>query len=135
MTIEDYIYLISLASLIIVLILSSKEDLETHIVSRNKQLVILGFCIPLIILNWKELYYVHVIYIMIISILYYLGMGGADVKTLVPLSLTLPIASLLIFTILFNIFGLIHGYWLKSKKVPLIPSITAGYVLTLLWII
>lgn len=129
MTIMAAWFILFFAFLILVLLRASIEDMKTHKVSHKTQAFIIVFALPLIALNLDALTLIHAGYVALVFILYKLGMGGADVKTLVPLSLTLPLIPLAVFTVLFNVFGIIHAVITKNYKgIPMLLPITLAFV-------
>lgn len=114
------------------LVFASMQDVKTREVSLKTQLAIALVSLPLVIFNFENISIFHSIYIIIMFILHILGLGGADFKILVPLSLTLQLIPLVIFTIAFNFFGLIQGLVFKTRTIPLVPAITLSYFIIIL---
>lgn len=133
MTIMAVWFILFFVLLILVLLRASIEDLKSHKVSHKTQVFIIIYALPLIAMNWGALTLVHAGYVVLVFLLYKLGMGGADVKTLVPLSLTLPLIPLVVFTVLFNIFGIVQAVLTKNYEgIPMLPSISLALIFVVL---
>ena len=114
--------------LLILLIISSIEDFKTNNIALWKQGAIILTSSPLIYLNWHAVGLTHALVIIFMLLLCF-GMGAADAKIMIPLSLTLQAVPLLLFMLAWAVVGLYHGVITRKINIPMVPAITIAWVI------
>ncbi len=117
----------TIASLLVV---GCYYDWKTRHVSNLITGSIIALSVPLIWLNIPHIGIIHVVY----GVTTLIGLGMADTKVLLPVSLSYPLTSLFIFLIIFGIIGFAYILITKKKNdVPAFIPITVGYVAVMLF--
>ncbi len=117
----------AIASLLVV---GCYYDYVTRHVSNYITGSIILLSIPLVWLNISHIGIIHVIY----GVTALIGLGMADTKVLLPISLSYSLTSLFTFLIIFGIVGFAYILITKKKNdVPAFIPITIGYVAVMLF--
>lgn len=114
-------------TIIIALIIGCYYDLKYREVSNAISYSILFLCIPLVRVD--NITHMHIVIAVLFTILTLRGAyGGADLKVLVPIVMSLTTLSLSIFLIGLTIFSI--PFVLKNKNdIPLFVPITISYMI------
>jgi len=124
--------------ILILLIYAAWKDIQERKVSNKVTLLILIFSMPLIsenILNHDLSWYHAVIVLWLISGYLLKGYGAADLKALIPISLSFSLRQDIFFFFAFLISSIVLKFaYRKEKGAPLFVAILISYASTILMI-
>ena len=109
-------------------------DLKTRNVPNWISYSVGGLSIPLILTNAGNITVVHIVFIVVILFAYFMlcntphPIGGADLKVMLPLSLTIPLLTFTLFLFVMAIAILVMT--LKWRQTPGLIAITIAYLAT-----
>lgn len=117
------------------LILASYNDLKTRRVSNKLISAIVISSTPLIYMNLSNITIAHIVIIIVLLYIFFTkkfgGIGGADVKAIIPITLSLTLYHILIMWVIILISDLIMR--LKYKEgTPYFLAITLSYLILII---
>lgn len=117
--------------IIATLITGSKQDLKERLVSIKYQGIIILLSIPLAYINRDIVGLANWLAICLFAMTYILnGIGGADLKALIPILFSIGTIGLMAFVVGMSIAGLFLSWHYRRhpQGIPYFVAITAGYI-------
>lgn len=125
--------------ILFLLLYGSYTDLRTRTVSNKVTGGVILLSLPLIYMAWGNLTSLHIAYSVLILFMYYKtqgnGFGGADVKAMIPIMLTMSISSLIVVMTAWIFASVCVAILLKSNKIPFFVPMTVGYIIYIVTLI